>query len=773
LAAVAQRYASGSAGALLFVLLTLLLAVPAEIARCETIRVGNSGLQVGIDSQRGALTELIDRKSGQNLLAGTIAESLWELDLEGLPVLTSTNAGVFKCERPDHEPRTLKLTWSDFDQPASGLCVEAIVRLDPALPLSRWSLRVSGLTGRVLREARFPRVRNLARQPDERLAVPVWMGQLAENPRRILAGGQGAGTRLEWAYPGFLSLQCLAFYAEGGLGLYVACEDTAAFRKEFAVLGDKEGNAHCEVAHLPEHRSLESKDWEMPYNVVLGTFRGDWVTAAEQYRSWAEHQVWAKESRLARGLVPEWVLNTGLWVWNRGRSEGVINPALELQRRLNLPVSVFWHWWHGCSYDTGFPEYLPPREGTESFSRALNKAHEHDVHAIVYMNQRLWGMTTRSWTNEGAERFAVKGPDGKLHAEVYNTFTKAPCAPMCMGTDFWRAKYAGLAERAIGELGVDGIYMDQACATLACYDRGHGHPIGGGKYWMEGFRSLESDIRRRCAHLSTLAQSGGLPTLAGEGCGEPWLPYLDLMLSLQVSKERYSGLDGWQTIPFFHAVYHAYAVTYGNYSSLTMPPYDDLWPAEFAPKEPLKLLDRKFSRQFLMEQARAFVWGQQPTIANFLPEHFEQRQSELDYFMRLAKIRAKASKYLLRGTFLRPPSLNAPVATLDMSRLSIYAGQQGGLTEFKNDYPLVLAGAWRAPDGAVGIALASIADEPVALSLELDLQASGISPDARVSRLEESGKTHLGKIQHTNRLSVNLPPRGACVLELTDRPNSP
>ena len=27
--------------------------------------------------------------------------------------------------------------------------------------------------------------------------------------------------------------------------------------------------------------------------------------------------------------------------------------------------------------------------------------------------------------------------------------------------------------------------------------------------------------------------------LAGEGCGEGWLPYLDLMLSLQVSRERY------------------------------------------------------------------------------------------------------------------------------------------------------------------------------------------------------------------------------------------
>ena len=41
-----------------------------------------------------------------------------------------------------------------------------------------------------------------------------------------------------------------------------------------------------------------------------------------------------------------------------------------------------------------------------------------------------------------------------------------------------------------------------------------------------------------------------------KAAAKSWLPYLDLMLSLQVSKERYAAPDGWETIPFFHAVYH-------------------------------------------------------------------------------------------------------------------------------------------------------------------------------------------------------------------------
>src|SRR5690606_23611441 len=144
----------------------------------------------------------------------------------------------------------------------------------------------------------------------------------------------------------------------------------------------------------------------------------------------------AQGSRLTQGLTPAWVRDAGLWVWNRGRSENVLRPAEELQRAAGLPVNVFWHWWHGCAYDVGFPEYLPPREGTEPFKAAIATAHDAGLHAIVYMNQRLWGMTTQSWETEEAARFAVKGPDGTIRPEIYNTFTKSPCAAMCMGTPF-------------------------------------------------------------------------------------------------------------------------------------------------------------------------------------------------------------------------------------------------------------------------------------------------------------------------------------------------
>jgi len=742
--------------------------LPLTLGAADAVRISNGQLQLGFDAKTGGLMELTDLQSGHHFAsAASGAEALWTLNLVAggtTNSLASSKARAFECRKLAGAQPAMRLCWSGFDATdAPDVRVEITVRLEEKQPLSRWELAVTKPRDGALQQVQFPRLSGFTPQTNEWLAVPAWMGQALPNPRVALAGATGKGARYSWEYPGTMSLQCMAFYQQNGPGLYLACDDAAAFRKSFAARGDGRGGIALEISHLPENGARNAAHYSPAYGVVVGTFRGDWVTAAERYRAWATRQVWAKQSRLHRGLVPEWAQKTALWVWNRGRSGGVLQPAEAMQHELGLPVSVLWHWWHGCSYDDGFPDYLPPREGAESFRSALARAHGSDVHALVYMNQRLWGLTTRSWQDEGAERFAVKSPDGKFKQEIYNTFTHKPCVSMCMGTAFWRNKYAGMAERAVKELAADGIYMDQACSSLACFDPSHGHPLGGGTYWMNGFRLLSTDIRARCRAARPIA-------LAGEGCGEPWLPYLDLMLSLEVSRERYAApAAGWETIPFFQAVYHPYAIQFGNYSSLTMPPYDDLWPAEFAPKEPLKLLDRKYARQFCLEQARAFVWGQQPTVANFRPSYLRDRAEEIAYALRLARIRQQGLKYLLHGEFLRPPELNAPQAMTDMSRLSIYAGQRGGLTEFQKRLPLALAGAWRAPDGDVAIALASIADEPLNLTLALDKNYYGLAQRRQIYRIDETGRKPLGQIGEDGSLTVSLPSHGACLVEISKR----
>ncbi|MDB6026452.1 MAG: hypothetical protein JWM68_2675 [Verrucomicrobiales bacterium] len=740
----------------------LVLSMIALLSVSANEELSNGHLRLGFNA-KGSLVEFSN--SEHLFLAPATNGYLWELHWRDTVsgssgTITSIAPRSFHFERTGL--RSARLIWKELGLAAApDLQIEGVVTLDDAAAMSRWKIVLRNSGTLRFEEVRFPCIQSIAPQENEVLAAPVWIGQIAANPRALL-NKDGHSHEARYEYPGHASMQCLALYQGKGPGLYVACDDTNAFHKTFIFSGDGKSAVNFSLLQLPENNSTGTRDYVQPYSAVLGTFSGDWFTAAEIYRGWATNQWWARESRLQK-KEKNWAGDTALWVWNRGRSENVIEPALALQKKLGLPVSAMWHWWHGCAYDIGFPEYLPPREGVASFTKALTRGHQQNVHAIVYMNQRLWGMTTKSW--KGATNFAVLGADGTIHPEVYNSFTKSPCASMCMGTSFWRDHYAGLTQQAFA-LGVDGIYMDQACSSLACYNPKHGHPLGGGTYWMNGFRTMSEDIRERAKSV----KSNDRIALAGEGVGESWLPYLDLMLSLQVSKDRYAAADGWEPIPFFQAVYHPYVIQYGNYSSLTMPPYDELWPEKFAPKEPLKLLDRKFSQQFYLEQARAFAWGQQPTIANFRESHLKERPEEINYALQLAKIRSRTLNFLQRGTFLRAPDINAPAATIDISRLSIYAGQQGGLTTLQKEMPLALAGAWQSPDGTLGLALASISNEPLLLEFNLDRAVYKLPKRGVIYRVDENKRKKIGRFDgETIKLSVELTPRGACLLEFVSQ----
>ena len=700
-------------GKIIFLLLFTLVTAQNGTGAC----LETTALSLCFDSARGTMKSLVEKQSRHDHIACEEIGDLWIVELPPNVGgrLTPRNAKEFSCLRDKTTPHTLHLYWRNFGlEKHHDLTVHISVTANVADPTTRWRIYINGLGDVCPAAIHFPRIPGIAEQQSEVLAVPYWIGEKTSHARQMFADQK----RREWSYPGILSMQCITLYSENGPGVYLSADDIHARSKSFSVFGNEHNGIGIEAQHFPSKADTEFGTYTLPYEMQIGLFQGDWFTVAEIYRNWALEQPWAQASRLKKGLTPDWAKDTGFWIWNRDHSSGVLPPAIQMQDYLELPVSVFWHWWHGCPYDVGFPEYLPPREGSDAFRTALSNAQAQGIHAIIYMNQRLWGMTTDSWVSKNAERYAVKQPDGAVRPEVYNTFTKSPCASMCMGTSFWRNTYAGLAEEAFNALGVNGIYMDQACSSLVCYDTEHEHAPGGGDYWMKGFQSLESDIRKRCPNI----------VLAGEGVGESWLPHLDLMLSLQVSMERYAAPGQWEPIPFFNAVYHGHTIQYGNYASLTRPPYDSLWPQEFAPKTPLQLLDAKFCHQFRLEQGRSFVWGQQPCLANFTSEQLTKRSGELDFIRRLATLRNKALPWLLHGTFIRPPALNIPEIEIAMSRLSIYAGQHDAVQEYTKRVPQLLLSAWRNASGNIAVPIVNIGDEPMDITLRLNNQEHGL-PD--------------------------------------------
>jgi hypothetical protein len=751
----------------LLLVFALLVTSEAGAAVADTVRLANRALSYGFDAKTGALLDMQDLATGHRFVRGT-AGDMWRLELfEGGRVITPSDARSFKATSFSGR-RGVQLAWSDFGlAEAPSMRVVVVVSMsDEGQPMSDWTIALDSTGTLKVEQVRFPRIEGIVRQQNEELIVPRWMGTLARDPQVVLSDTAGKPRRLQYDYPGALSLQLVALYARGGAGFYAATDDTLAYRKSFALWRAEDDSRGYEQLHPLENPQLAHGSWSLQYAAVLGTFHGDWYDAAERYRAWGTQQRWARDSRLQRGLVPQWLLETGMWVWNRGASPKVLPPARALQDALGLPVSVFWHWWHHGPYDTSFPDYLPPREGTDAFMKAVADADAAGLHAMVYMNQRLWCTHMPSWGPRAAAA-AVKERNGKIREEVYNIFDPKPCATMDVTQQYWRDTYAGIADTVLDTYRIHGIYMDQAVLSLVCWDPTHGHPLGGGNYWIHGFNALAAQIRAN-------AQPGRPILLAGEGAGEPWLPELDLMLTLQVSQERYSAPNsGWEPIPLFQSVYHAYGITYGSYSSLVLPPYDELWPQATTPADTLALFDLRFRRQFYLEQARSFVWGLQPTIANFRVSQLTDRRTETDYMMKLAKLRARVPDYLLRGTFMRPPALRVPNAVLDLSRVSIYAARAGGPTVSQSEYPGAIAGAWRAANGDIAIAVVSILDEPVTVSFDVDPAAYGLSGTGTIQRLEGAETIPFGRWTGPLPVSLQLPAGGATILEFRRDQNRP
>ena len=725
----------------------------------KDLSLDNGKIKLTFSPDNGSLVEFFDLVHGYEFLAEDKTRELpWEINFNQSQ--DHINAPLnFEYSRPD--PLTLVLKWGDFEGESNKqLTITAAITLDKDKALSYWKISLDGTQGKEINSVVFPKINGFKDLGQEKLAIPNIMGELVSDPRGILSVKETEEKRMDWIYPDNLSLQCLALYNQDKIGLYLAANDTLTFRKGFSFDLDKSNNLTYEMSNYP---SFDAKinSYSPSYEAVIGSFKGDWISAAEIYREWGSKQEWASKSRFKKGLNSDWLDETALWVWNRGRSDNVLLPAAELKQRLGLPVNVFWHWWHGASYDEGFPEYFPPREGGEPFIKAMDLAQQKGVHSIVYMNSFQWGDSTESWETENASVYAVKDINGNLRSHAYNIFTGNSLTNMCMATQFWKDKYTSLSESAVNIYGTNGVYMDQACMSRMCYDKSHGHKIGGGNYWFKNFAMLTNQIRSK---ISDDTQ----PILAGEHCNESWMPYLDLFLTLQVSRERYSGVGQWEVIPFFQAVYHEYAITYGNYSSLVTPPYDELWPKEFEPENQEQPLDAMFNKQFLMEQARSYVWGLQPTISNYHSFLDNQRKEEIDYLMAIARVRYKGLKYLLYGEFLRPPNIEVPEEELDISKLSIYAGRDGkSVTAYKKKYPLVYSAAWKADDGRIGIPLTSISENDIQINFTVN------SIDYK---MRDSGKVFITTVKGTKLLSsykggeiqieYKLLPREVCLVEI-------
>eukprot|EP01064_Diplonema_japonicum_P011219 TRINITY_DN18489_c2_g1_i2.p1 TRINITY_DN18489_c2_g1~~TRINITY_DN18489_c2_g1_i2.p1 ORF type:complete len:866 (+),score=204.82 TRINITY_DN18489_c2_g1_i2:107-2704(+) len=372
-------------------------------------------------------------------------------------------------------------------------------------------------------------------------------------------------------------------------GIYLAAHDGTGASKHFQADVSQYSNPSTtlSISATASDAGLPLKHHVVEYPLVLATFDGDWYDSTQIYRSWALNNAgWTKKGPVAmRPDVPKWLNNVTTWVnshWqgndifntSGGDPEVVKNRVMALKERFNLgkaEMGLHWYEWDllgyeagsnytkcgseiTCGFDTHYPEYFPTRQG---FSENLKTMQQNGIRVTPYINGRIFDISTKTWTKDGAVKYAAKQAypqmnptQGSLSTYFESYGSEAQFNVMCPHTDYWQDIISNVTAKIVNELGTDGVYLDQIASAgpKPCWDDSHGHTLGGGSHWSSGYQAMLQKARTK---------SGNNAVLLTESNAEPFMDGVTIYLTLV----------GYSSAPFEgeRKLVNAFGAIYGGY----------------------------------------------------------------------------------------------------------------------------------------------------------------------------------------------------------------
>ncbi|OHB79208.1 MAG: hypothetical protein A2W31_00165 [Planctomycetes bacterium RBG_16_64_10] len=640
----------------------------------DTGVLASDHLAVTFSPETGGIVSVRSLRSNHEFVRPAAKKPLlWRLVLRGRDrtemVLDNTRVGP-----PEFESKigSLALHWQGVELPGSAgtLTVRVtceLAREDDTARLRLWVQNDSSAFG--LWDVQFPVIAPLVRSEESQIAMGrgSW-GVLYAN----------SGTRITGVYPSHSLPMQFALLQQGKNGLYLATHDPKALFKEFTFEPSCEFYVNTHAMDM----GVTGSDWEAPYPFALGVYQGDWMTGCKRYRHWAlEAAPWTRKGPLGkREDVPESLKNVCAWVIGNGATAEVV-PAVELfAEAIGAPVGVHWYNWHKIPFDWEYPNYFPPKPG---FAEGVLELKQRGIVVMPYINARLWDIATANFAE--AKAHCVKDDQQEVTIERYGK--SADLAPMCPTQPFWQNKVAEIIRRLGDECGVNAVYLDQIASAppRLCFDANHGHPLGSGSWWVDGYRQMLDPIKK---WATSDGRQMGLTT---ENNAEPYMDNLDGFLIWTPRSD--------QEIPMNSAVYSGYTLYFAS--------------------------NRAFEHgdvSYCLCQARDFVWGTQlgwDGTAIVEPQH----KAKLAFLGRLARLRAAARDYLVCGELLEVLEPTNEVPNLS-----------GTWNTPDGDGPVTLKAVhgalWRGLDGSAGVLLANADTDAHVFSFTIDTKRHGLGSSA-------------------------------------------
>jgi len=700
----------------------------------------NGLVRIEFDEKTGLLTHLLDLEGGVAHVAPPDPPlGVWKLvfragtDEQSLTWPAWKGEVVTSVEQQDDGAQVATISWRNlwFRHEPAAVVVVVTVRLPKDSSASEWRIRVANRSKRYgLWEVRFPWFDRWPAPKTYDFAVPWYnWGHLYPN---VADKHTGEFSSYTW------SMQFFTFEA-AGRGLTIAAHDPLQHYKSYLV---DPGNETSMILRVPDG-GKPGVGLDETYPVVVETYGGGWFEGCKRYRKWALDQKWCAKGPISkRKDVPKALKDIGIWLLSSVPEKNSsttpntwADSIIEAARYYDVPCGVQIYQWHEIKFDNDYPEYFPTKPGVPEAVRRIVDA---GIVAMPYINARLWDYRAKSFP--GAFPSTAKDATGVPYLEIYGP-ESGLLTPMCTQTKLWQDTVFELCRRIYQEVGANAIYLDQVAAMPAapCYDPTHGHPLGGGHHWHDGYRAILDRIK------DYIAKSGRELFLTTENPGDAHIDGCDAFLIWNPRQET--------EVPMMTAVYSGYALYYASPHTTG-----------------------QGMQSFVMAQGRDFVWGSQlgwmdPNI----PEPYR------GYLKKLGKFRVQTRKFLTCGEFVGQLT-PAAVSEITGSSEEAIRKREAAVPKVSAVWPLwdspkiatmpaVLSSVWKSEDGHLGLFIVNLSEEKRTFRYSFDPGKYGLSSASlKYTRITESGPGEAAEARGGIQVRTEeLAPFGVAVYEASLR----
>ena len=512
----------------------------------------------------------------------------------------------------------------------------------------------------------------------DRLATPFFNGRLIANP--VQKGLLGNNVIFQPNRSGH-SMHFDVFSNKNN-SLYLAVLDPTQYTKRWRITSNPERGLAWNVVNIPNNMRQIPQKWEMPYQVQIKPFSGDWVDGCLMYRKWALQQFWSANGKLeSRKDIPVWFKELNEWF------QGSPEEALTQNNRFIQDFKDYqlgaWVFYWGKDRRTGDSMLSPDRFPLKADDKAMiDHFHKNRVKIMGYIQCTSWPDSSESYkAHPEAENNVVRNYYNQIICWVHKKTHKGKHSIAYPGA-LWK-KVLGDKVVQMAENGFDAAYLDSGNhgGTYLNFTPACSNESGGGLGYINGNIRLLKNIRERARKIKPDF------CITAESFWEGNIGCLDAFLVCNTTNAYLEG-NRVTAIPMIHTVYHDYTLLYSTWTGVQDVELDN-------------------ARGFVAKQAQAFCWGVKPGWA-IMNLFYKYKNKEIAHRTTKHRYEAynRAKKFLIYGEMLRSPKILSPVKELPVKWNRGY-----GPSYFNILFPELFATFWKAQDNSHALVTYNIGEE--------------------------------------------------------------